>query len=72
MGPAHSAAAFAQRDLKRMFAYSSINHLGYCLLAIFAIAGVSETIPNAAVERSAAISGTAITTRARSPRSPTR
>jgi NADH-quinone oxidoreductase subunit M len=31
-------AAAAQKDLKRVFAYSSINHLGYCLLAIFAIA----------------------------------
>jgi len=30
-------AALAQRDLKRIFAYSSINHLGYCLLAIFAV-----------------------------------
>jgi NADH-quinone oxidoreductase subunit M len=27
-----AGAAFAQRDLKRMLAYSSINHLGYCLL----------------------------------------
>jgi len=31
-------AAVVQRDLKRVFAYSSINHLGYCLLAIFAAA----------------------------------
>lgn len=31
-------AAAAQRDLKRVFAYSSINHLGYCLLGIFALA----------------------------------
>jgi NADH-quinone oxidoreductase subunit M len=31
-------AAAAQRDLKRVFAYSSVNHLGYCLLAIFALA----------------------------------
>jgi NADH-quinone oxidoreductase subunit M len=31
-------AAAAQKDLKRVFAYSSINHLGYCLLAIFALA----------------------------------
>ncbi len=31
-------AAFAQTDLKRVFAYSSINHLGYCLLGIFALA----------------------------------
>jgi NADH-quinone oxidoreductase subunit M len=30
-------AALAQTDLKRIFAYSSINHLGYCLLAIFAV-----------------------------------
>jgi NADH-quinone oxidoreductase subunit M len=31
-------AAAVQKDLKRVFAYSSINHLGYCLLAIFAVA----------------------------------
>ena len=31
-------SALAQTDLKRIFAYSSINHLGYCLLAIFAVA----------------------------------
>ena len=31
-------AAVVQKDLKRIFAYSSINHLGYCLLAIFAVA----------------------------------
>ncbi len=31
-------AAAAQKDLKRVFAYSSVNHLGYCLLGIFAIA----------------------------------
>jgi NADH-quinone oxidoreductase subunit M len=31
-------AAAAQKDLKRIFAYSSVNHLGYCQLAIFAIA----------------------------------
>ena len=30
-------AAWAQRDLKRMIAYLSINHLGYCLLGLFAI-----------------------------------
>ena len=30
-------AALAQKDLKRIFAYSSINHLGYCLLGIFAV-----------------------------------
>ncbi len=31
-------AAAAQNDLKRIFAYSSVNHLGYCLLGIFALA----------------------------------
>ena len=31
-------AAAAQKDLKRVFAYSSVNHLGYCELAIFALA----------------------------------
>ena len=31
-------AAAAQKDMKRIFAYSSVNHLGYCLLGIFALA----------------------------------
>jgi len=31
-------AAAAQKDLKRVFAYSSVNHLGYCVLGIFALA----------------------------------
>jgi NADH-quinone oxidoreductase subunit M len=31
-------AAAAQTDMKRIFAYSSVNHLGYCLLGIFALA----------------------------------
>jgi NADH-quinone oxidoreductase subunit M len=30
-------AAMRQTDLKRMVAYSSINHLSYCLLALFAV-----------------------------------
>lgn len=29
-------AAFAQRDLKTLVAYSSLSHLGYCMLGIFA------------------------------------
>src|SRR5947199_4217875 len=33
-----SLAAWAQSDLKRMVAYLSINHLGYCMLAFFALA----------------------------------
>jgi NADH-quinone oxidoreductase subunit M len=31
-------AAMKQTDLKRMVAYSSINHVSYCLLALFAVA----------------------------------
>jgi NADH-quinone oxidoreductase subunit M len=31
-------AALKQTDLKRLVAYSSINHLSYCLLALFAVA----------------------------------
>lgn len=31
-------AALAQTDLKRILAYSSINHLGYCVLAVAAVA----------------------------------
>src|SRR5947209_5940023 len=30
-------AAWAQRDLKRMIAYLSVNHLGYCMLGLFAV-----------------------------------
>ena len=46
-------AAMKQTDLKRMVAYSSINHLSYCLLALFAVAGATK--PDAAA---AALSGT--------------
>lgn len=39
-----SLAAWAQKDLKRMVAYLSINHLGYCMLAVFvAVAGAADT-----------------------------
>jgi NADH-quinone oxidoreductase subunit M len=48
-------AAFAQRDLKRIVAYSSINHLGYCLLGLFAALKTSEAaLLN---ERAAALNG---------------
>lgn len=46
-------AAFAQRDLKRVLAYSSINHLGYCLLGCFVVVKSG----GAAVEQAAALSG---------------
>jgi len=48
-------AALAQKDLKRIFAYSSINHLGYCLLGAFALVRTTDAalIP----EKYAALSG---------------
>jgi NADH-quinone oxidoreductase subunit M len=51
-------AAMRQTDLKRMVAYSSLNHLSYCLVALFAIAaatGGTKPVNEAAV---AALSGT--------------
>ena len=48
-----SLAAWAQSDMKRMIGYLSINHLGYCMLGLFAVAGGT----GAAKEMSAALSG---------------
>jgi NADH-quinone oxidoreductase subunit M len=48
-----SLAAWAQSDLKRMVAYLSINHLGYCMLGLFAITATMRPIP----ELQAAFSG---------------
>jgi NADH-quinone oxidoreductase subunit M len=51
-------AAIRQTDLKRMVAYSSLNHLSYCLLALFAVAaatGGPKPVNDSAV---AALSGT--------------
>ncbi|MGQ0644895.1 MAG: complex I subunit 4 family protein [Elusimicrobiota bacterium] len=42
--------AMAQRDMKRMVAYSSVNHMGYCLLGMAAVAG-----PNASAGMSGAV-----------------
>ena len=48
-------AAAAQKDLKRVFAYSSVNHLGYCLLGIFALAvptsGAAASQPGRGAQR---------------------
>ena len=52
-----AGAAFAQKDLKRMLAYSSINHLGYCLLGIFAVASSGAALTAPAAEREAALNG---------------
>ena len=47
-------AAWAQRDLKRMIAYLSINHLGYCMLGLFALAASPAV---ATIDTQAALSG---------------
>jgi len=49
-------AAASQKDLKRIFAYSSVNHLGYCLLGIFALA-VPATGAAAQGSQAAALNG---------------
>jgi NADH-quinone oxidoreductase subunit M len=49
-----SLAAWAQSDLKRMVGYLSINHLGYCMLGLFAVA---TTTTRPAIEIQAALSG---------------
>jgi len=51
-----ACAAFAQKDLKRILAYSSINHLGYSLLAVFAVAKFTNA-PEFATEKAAALNG---------------
>ena len=49
-----SRAAWAQSDLKRMVAYLSINHLGYCMLGLFAVAARST---GSSIDVQAALSG---------------
>lgn len=52
-----AGAAFAQRDLKRVLAYSSINHLGYCLLGIFAVLSSGGLAVAPLREKAAALNG---------------
>ena len=52
-----ACAAFAQRDLKRILAYSSINHLGYCLLALFAVTGAATGVNQPELQKAAALNG---------------
>src|SRR5262249_24914905 len=52
-----ASAAFAQRDLKRVLAYSSINHLGYCLRGIFAVDQITGGDAASAREKAAAMNG---------------
>jgi NADH-quinone oxidoreductase subunit M len=51
-------AALAQTDLKRMAAYSSINHVGYCLVGVFAAVSAGNTA--LAGERAFALDGVAL------------
>ncbi len=51
-------AAMRQTDLKRMVAYSSINHLSYCLLALFAVSAATGGPRPTAAAAAAALSGT--------------
>lgn len=51
-------AALAQTDLKRMLAYSSVNHVSYCLLALFAVSGFNGVRgEHAAVAATAVLNG---------------
>jgi NADH-quinone oxidoreductase subunit M len=50
-------AALVQKDLKRIFAYSSINHLGYCLLGIFAVVKFTGGDTALLAEKYAAMNG---------------
>ena len=47
-------AALAQTDLKRIMAYSSVNHVAFCLVGAFAAASASAGLPD---DRAAAMSG---------------
>ena len=47
-------AAMKQTDLKRMIAYSSVNHVSYCLLALFAIAQAEPAASRPAMAAAAA------------------
>jgi NADH-quinone oxidoreductase subunit M len=49
--------AWVQTDLKRMFAYGSINHLGYCILGIVAVAGSTGADASQVSEKAAALTG---------------
>jgi NADH-quinone oxidoreductase subunit M len=53
-----SLSALAQKDLKRIFAYSSINHLGYCLLGIFVAVRSTGVGASMLTQKYAALSGT--------------
>jgi NADH-quinone oxidoreductase subunit M len=49
--------AWAQTDLKKMLAYSSINHLGYCVLGVVAVAVPSSASAAIMSAKEAALTG---------------
>lgn len=49
-------AALAQKDLKRLLGYSSINHLGYCVLGVLVTVKLTYG-EHAATDRAAALNG---------------
>jgi NADH-quinone oxidoreductase subunit M len=51
-------APLRQTDLKRMIAYSSLNHVGYCLLALFAVASATGRSGLTGEAATAALAGT--------------
>jgi NADH-quinone oxidoreductase subunit M len=51
-------AAMRQTDLKRMIAYSSVNHVSYCLLALFAVSAATGRSGFTSEAAAAALSGT--------------
>jgi NADH-quinone oxidoreductase subunit M len=51
-------AAMRQTDLKRMIAYSSVNHVSYCLLALFAVSLATGRSGFTSEAAAAALSGT--------------
>ena len=57
--------AFAQRDLKKLVAYSSVSHMGYCLVGIAAFTLCRAWLPDAprsATPRSLDLPGAALLT----------
>jgi NADH-quinone oxidoreductase subunit M len=50
-------AALAQTDFKRLVAYSSVNHMGYAMLGIFAVVASTENVADVMNEKAAALNG---------------
>ena len=46
-----------QRNIKRMFAYSSINHLGYCMMGLLALGVVTNGNMNLAIQKTSILAG---------------